>query len=383
LHVLGGDGTWATWSLEGLHNKPVTQRLGVGVNSAVTSHDGRALATVEEAGGDQSLIHLWSVETGKALCQPLQARYHVRRLSFNHDGTRLVAACSDALLEPRPALQWEIPSGKKVDPPLWHEDGVLSVACHPKDGRVITGGEDSLVRVWDPRLPRPLIAEQRMGYQVLHVTFSEDGELFAAASVDGTARVWDSETGEPITPVLRHPALVWRVWFTASAQKLVTLCNDGRAYVWDIGPMAGTPDELRNLADLLAGDSDPGTAGLAAPAGPRAENWAAPLPVAREAIAAWHREEASLCEKAGQNDLTLVHLGKALAATPDSWWLHWRRALLLAKMGRNEDACGDLRESLRLDPDCAAARERLESLERIPGTNKVAAVPERQERISR
>ncbi len=366
LHVVTDDGAWLAWNVQEPTRPPVRRSLGVHVARGLVTSDVAVMATLEEAPEDHPTIHLWSIESGKPLCAPLKPGYRVRRLAFNRDGSRLVAACSDALLEARPALQWDVPTGKRIDPPLWHEDGVLTVACHPLDSRIITGGEDSLVRVWDPNRVRPLIAEQRMGYQVLHVAFSDDGQMFAAGSVDGTARVWDSETGEPITPVLRHPGLVWRVWFTAGGQHLVTLCQDGRAYIWDIGPAFGTPSELARLAERLSGDADPEAAGKAADAARTGARWEPPLPISLAAIAAWHRNEASLCSQSGNDDLALDHLKEALRATPASWTLHWQRAGLLQKAGRVREACAELREVVQLDPDCAQARHLLDKLQPHP-----------------
>src|SRR5262249_8998860 len=149
-----------------------------------------------------------------------------------------------------------------------------------------------LVRLWNPGISKPLSAEHRMGYQVLHVTFSEDGQLFAACSVDGTARVWETETGEPVTPPLRHSALGSQGWFTARAQPLVSLCEDGRAYVWDLAPLQGTLDDLEHLAELLKGDSDPGSAGVSSPVEAELERAPDILKVSPAAIAAWHGREA-------------------------------------------------------------------------------------------
>jgi hypothetical protein len=287
----------------------------------------------------------------------------VRRISFNHDGTRLVTACTDGLLEPRPAIQWDLATGRRMEPLLWHEDGVLAVACHPMDGRIVTGGEDSLVRLWAPGTPRPLSQEQRMGYQVLDVAFSDDGRLFAAGSADGSARVWETESGEPITPVLRHPGIVRRVWFTAGARHLLTQCEDGRGYLWDLAAVEGTPAELSRLVEAIKGDAEP-----AAPANSarplEREPWMAPLTVSPVAVAAWHRREAGLWIAEGQPSLALTHLDHALEALPESWVLRWQRGTLRESVGMKSDAAADYREVLRLDPDCLAAKERMDRVSR-------------------
>lgn len=362
LHVLGEEGDWWIWRLDDPGHQPLRRHLRVPIHGAELSPDHSLLATFWNEGDLRSEVSVWHIASGQPTTPILEPGHRVRRIAFHSDGTRLLTACTDGLLEPRPTVAWNVATGHRLEPHLWHEDGVLTVACHPSEGYVVTGGEDCLVRLWHPDNPPLRRAEQRMGYQVLDVTFDESGHLFAATSADGSVRVWETHSGQPITPVLRHPAVVWRAWFVADGRRLLTQCNDGKAYLWDLTPVDGSVSDLLQVAHALQGDTDTTPASLAGTSSDRTHRWSPILEVSPAAIASWHRREAEICVRTGRHDLALRHLDLALHALPNHWALHWHRALLLQELNRPADASTALAEVLRLDPDCLTAHQRRDQL---------------------
>ncbi len=69
---------------------------------------------------------------------------------------------------------------------------VYAVAISEDGSRLITGGEDGTVRVWDLSQPRliPVILRGHEG-RVTGLTLSEDGKTLLSGSLDGTVRVWN------------------------------------------------------------------------------------------------------------------------------------------------------------------------------------------------
>lgn len=85
------------------------------------------------------------------------------------------------------------------EPLRCHTDDVNSVAYSPDGKRIVSGSDDTTVRVWDVET-RKEVFELLRGHTgwVWSVAFSPDGTLIASASMDKTIRLWDANTGSPI-----------------------------------------------------------------------------------------------------------------------------------------------------------------------------------------
>ena len=141
-----------------------------GVQSVIFSPDGKRLAT---ASGDKTVM-LWDAATGQELLTLKGHTNMVRSVIFSPDGKRLVSASWD-----RTVKLWDAQTGQElltlkgktngvlrgaVAPGRFYEqemlfikglnDGVLCVSFSPDGQRIISGGEDGTVKVWDaPPLP--------------------------------------------------------------------------------------------------------------------------------------------------------------------------------------------------------------------------------------
>jgi WD40 repeat protein len=187
-----------------------------------------------------------------------------------------------------------------------HDGRVASIAMSPGGGRVITGGEDGRVVVWDAsratrlrtleghHAPVWLVAFDPKGERIvsadLHnevrvwsdgvvltqmrtdrlltdASLSADGQTLLVASSSGKVTVWSVETSTPRSVLDGGTGSVARALFTDDPQQVLTVDEGGRVAVWDVkgarkrviepnlGPIADVDlagDEVRIVAETGA-----------------------------------------------------------------------------------------------------------------------------------
>jgi WD40 repeat protein len=125
--------------------------------------------------------------------------------------------------------------------------GAISAAISPKGSRVVTGGADDTVRVWNTR-GGGLVRRVSQHGDALAVAYSPRGDLIAGASSDGLGRVWRIPNGRLAATLSGHANYVTSVDFSTDGTQVVTGSRDRTARVW-------RADTGRPLA-LLAGHTD-------------------------------------------------------------------------------------------------------------------------------
>jgi WD40 repeat protein/basic membrane lipoprotein Med (substrate-binding protein (PBP1-ABC) superfamily) len=142
--------------------------------------------------------------------------------------------------------------------------GPISVAFSPEGKRLVTAGDDQIVKVWDAASGRLLFSVT--GYPAV---ISPDGKRLASISIGGRVKLWDAETGKEWHSDNRIEADVGlafspdgtclatasskgaKMWDAATAQELLSLSGGGSR----VNGVAFSPDGSR-----LAAAGDDGTA---------------------------------------------------------------------------------------------------------------------------
>ncbi|MFV8051179.1 WD40 repeat domain-containing protein [Mycobacterium sp. 48b] len=121
------------------------------------------------------------------------------------------------------------------------DSSVNSLAYSTDGSRIVSVGDDKMVRLWDARTGRP-IREPLKGHSELlqSVAFSPDGKLIASAGDDHTVRLWDAVTGQSVgSPLVGHAGSVLNVAFSRDGHRLVTTSmSDGTVRLWNVGTEA-------------------------------------------------------------------------------------------------------------------------------------------------
>ena len=165
----------------------------------------------------------------------------MRALAVSADGTTAVSGSFDSS-----AIRWSLTHNTAEQVLRFHESAVNAVAIAP-DGRIITGGEDGRVAVWQPGSPAPARVLEGHTAPVVGLAVSPDGTLVASASWDRTIRLWPLAGGAP--RVLEgHQQNVNGVAFTPDGQSLVSAGYDLTLRIW---PLAGGPETTVTLPTPL------------------------------------------------------------------------------------------------------------------------------------
>ncbi len=165
------------------------------------------------------LINLIAAHTGGVLA-----------LDWSRDGEWIVSGGQDGR-----ARIWR-PNGLPGPTLKGHSSWIHSVAFHPDNQRIATGGsgEESTVRIWN-LAGQQLAVIRAHTNTVTELDWTDDGELLATSSWDGTAKIW-SNVGDLVADIgdINDSAVLTVAW-TSDGTILTTGTINGGIRLWDRG----------------------------------------------------------------------------------------------------------------------------------------------------
>jgi WD40 repeat protein len=139
----------------------------------------------------------------------------------------------------------------------------------PNSARLVAGGDDGAVRLYDTAGGTLLRRYAGTGGVVLALAFAPDGASFAAGYSDGALIQWQAASDTVVRPFLGHTAAVDAVAFSADGSQLMAGDESGMAILWSVadGSQAFTFDHAgaavtsvafspANAQRVLTGSSD-------------------------------------------------------------------------------------------------------------------------------
>jgi WD40 repeat protein/transcriptional regulator with XRE-family HTH domain len=206
-------------------------------NGLSWSPDGEILASSAFSRG----VLLWKVRAGSGHWIGGEIATWIRRVVFSPDGTRLIGGGDDGHV-----YVWDASDGTLLQRLAGHSGAVMSVAWSPDGSLLASGGgsEDSgeLV-VWDASSGQYVRTLMEHPEGVSALSWGPNGQMLLSGGRDGKLRWWQVQSGRCVQVQEGHQATVHALKVSPDGGKLASCGDDGAIVLWDLE--AGKP--LRTL----------------------------------------------------------------------------------------------------------------------------------------
>jgi hypothetical protein len=166
--------------------------------SVVFSPDGKRLAaTAARITGGQPLVTVWDSAGGQKLDTiPLNDAAVAYCTVFSPNGEWLAVATDN---REEPVKLFSAATGQDAIVFKGHTGAVRSLAFSSNGKRLLTGSEDGTARIWDSATGKELLALPRQVSRINGVAFNPDSTQLATCTIAGTVKLWDAATGQQLS----------------------------------------------------------------------------------------------------------------------------------------------------------------------------------------
>ncbi len=177
-------------------------------------------------------MRLWNATTGTQL-HSRTLPYHFSCIAFFPDG-RIIIGGYDANVS-----VWEKSTESAVLTLSGHKSDVTCVDCNSDGSRAVTGSLDTTLRMWDVNKGTELWCEAELPWKrtlndrAWSVAFSRDGRYFSTGHEDGAVGMWNTEPGANHWKNRLHDGKVTGIAFSPDGRFVASAATDETIRLWD------------------------------------------------------------------------------------------------------------------------------------------------------
>ena len=167
---------------------------------------------------------------------------HVNSVAFSPDGNKIVSGGWDGTIR-----LWNAHTGELLHTLKTHKYGrypVYSVAFSPDGNKIVSGSSDNNIRLWNAHTGELLKILTGHTSDVISVAFHPDGHTLASGSADRTIRLWNANTGELLKILTGRAHNTLNIAFSPDGNTIASGSSDNTIRLWN----ANTGELLKTLA---------------------------------------------------------------------------------------------------------------------------------------
>jgi len=189
-------------------------------------------------------IRIWNAQSGQKV-QSWQGQWSIDSwdgsIAFSPNGTQIAFSSNKVIwLYNLVSGAWILLQG--------HNGCIRSLKFSPDGGQIVSGSEDTTIRIWDVMSGTEVLSPLRGHMKpVRSVAFSQDGTQIVSVSKDQTIRIWNAICGiEVLPPLWVKDDGGWPGFCEAK------FSSNGTQIMYRFENVAGVSDTLSNIASFKA-----------------------------------------------------------------------------------------------------------------------------------